>query len=249
MKFSIITINLNNLQGLKKTCESVISQTWSDFEYIIIDGGSSDGSSEFIKSIEDKISYWVSEKDKGIYHAMNKGIKIANGDFLIFLNSGDYFCNSHVLSNLIIELDINFCFYSDIYLSDEFKVLTVKTYPEFFSDKFMFCNGLNHQSIIYSKKYMSTFDHNLKYISDWLYNYQLYNSNRFVFRKIKNINVVYDFTGLTSKDITKDFATYEKRFIQMNLYPVKWLKYNKITLKKFLELLIIFLRLKQIKYK
>ena len=70
-----------------------MAQTFKDFEYIIIDGGSTDGSKELIKQYGDKFSYWVSEKDNGIYHAMNKGIGIAKGEYLLFLNSGDWLFN------------------------------------------------------------------------------------------------------------------------------------------------------------
>lgn len=89
MKLSIITINLNNKDGLEKTIESVVSQTFTDYEFIIIDGGSTKGDVELIKEYENKISYWVSEKDSGIYNAQNKGIKQARGEYLYFLNSGD----------------------------------------------------------------------------------------------------------------------------------------------------------------
>ena len=71
-KLSIITVNLNNAGGLRKTIESVVNQTYTDFEYIIIDGGSTDGSVEVIKEYAHKITYWVSEADKGIYNTMNK---------------------------------------------------------------------------------------------------------------------------------------------------------------------------------
>jgi len=74
-KFSIITINYNNKEGLRKTIESVVGQSFRDFEYIIIDGGSTDGSIEVIKEYAGKVDYWVSEPDKGIYHAMNKGVQ------------------------------------------------------------------------------------------------------------------------------------------------------------------------------
>ena len=72
MKYSIITINYNNCDGLCRTIESVISQTFKDYEFIIIDGGSTDGSIDIIKKYQQHISYWVSEKDEGIYNAMNK---------------------------------------------------------------------------------------------------------------------------------------------------------------------------------
>jgi glycosyltransferase involved in cell wall biosynthesis len=89
-KLSIITINYNNLEGLQRTVESVVNQTWQEFEYIVIDGGSTDGSADFIESQSETIDYWVSEPDKGIYNAMNKGIAKASGEYLLFLNSGDH---------------------------------------------------------------------------------------------------------------------------------------------------------------
>jgi glycosyltransferase involved in cell wall biosynthesis len=98
MIISIITVNLNNKPGLEKTVNSVISQTCLNYELIIIDGGSTDGSLEIIRQYEKNIAYWVSESDKGIYHAMNKGILVAKGDYCYFLNSGDY-----IVSNTLIE--------------------------------------------------------------------------------------------------------------------------------------------------
>lgn len=97
MKVSIITINYNNRDGLEKTVRSVISQNPSLYEYIIIDGGSTDGSVDVIKKFACYITYWVSEKDRGIYHAMNKGIEAGKGDYYNFLNSGDCYHDKDVL--------------------------------------------------------------------------------------------------------------------------------------------------------
>ncbi|MCF0185226.1 MAG: glycosyltransferase [Bacteroidaceae bacterium] len=97
MKFSIITINLNNAKGLEKTILSVIGQTFQDYEYIIIDGGSTDGSLDIIQKYEAKITKWVSEPDKGIYNAMNKGTSMAQGDYLCYMNSGDCMYDSKTL--------------------------------------------------------------------------------------------------------------------------------------------------------
>lgn len=97
MKLSIITVNLNNKSGLQKTIDSVISQTYKDFEWIIIDGGSTDGSKELIEQYSQYITYWISEPDKGIYNAMNKGIISANSEYLLFLNSGDWLINTNII--------------------------------------------------------------------------------------------------------------------------------------------------------
>ena len=94
MKLSIVTVNLNNADGLLKTIESVASQTFTDFEYIIVDGASTDESLNIICQYENvPMSHfqWISEPDSGIYQAMNKGIRMAKGEYLLFLNSGDYF--------------------------------------------------------------------------------------------------------------------------------------------------------------
>lgn len=106
MKYlSIVTINYNNKDGLEKTIKSVLSQSYRGFEYIIIDGGSTDGSIEVIKEYASQIDYWVSEPDKGIYNAMNKGILQAHGEYLNFMNSGDEFYNNNVLQEVMLLLD------------------------------------------------------------------------------------------------------------------------------------------------
>lgn len=97
---SIITINLNNRDGLQKTIESVVSQSFNDYEWIVIDGGSTDGSRELIEQYAQRFSFWVSEPDTGIYNAMNKGIRVAKGEYLLFLNSGDYLYGNDILERV-----------------------------------------------------------------------------------------------------------------------------------------------------
>ncbi len=109
MKLSIITVNFNDAKGLERTIESVISQSYHNFEFIVIDGGSSDGSLDIIKKYERHIDYWVSEHDGGIYQGMNKGLRQAKGDYVNFMNSGDSFYSSDVLEKIFslgIETDI-----------------------------------------------------------------------------------------------------------------------------------------------
>ena len=110
MTLSIITINYNNLEGLRKTIDSVLSQTWHDFKWIIIDGGSTDGSKELIEETANKLaasdfnplSYWCSEPDNGIYNAMNKGIKHCKGEYVNFMNSGDCFYEADTLHKVFV---------------------------------------------------------------------------------------------------------------------------------------------------
>ena len=101
MRISVITINYNNGVGLRSTIDSVVGQKCNDFEYIVIDGGSTDSSLNVIKEYSHKIDYWVSEPDGGIYNAMNKGVAHAHGDYCVFLNSGDCFYSDVVLNRFM----------------------------------------------------------------------------------------------------------------------------------------------------
>lgn len=111
MKLSIVTINYNNAEGLKRTLDSVKSQTCQEFEHIIIDGASTDDSVRIIESYVRDVScmiydvLWVSEKDKGIYHAMNKGIRKATGKYIQILNSGDILASADVIEQMFAALD------------------------------------------------------------------------------------------------------------------------------------------------
>ena len=88
-RLSIITVNHNDLAGLRKTRDSILSQTFQDFEWIVVDGDSTDGGKDFIQEHQEEMAWWCSEQDNGIYNAMNKGIEHAQGEYLLFLNSGD----------------------------------------------------------------------------------------------------------------------------------------------------------------
>ena len=89
MLFSIITINYNNAEGLEGTIQSVVSQQFIDYEYIVVDGNSTDDSLDLLKKYSSYITFYISEPDKGVYDALNKGVQVAKGDYIIFMNSGD----------------------------------------------------------------------------------------------------------------------------------------------------------------
>lgn len=99
-KLSIITVNRNNAEGLKRTIASVLSQSFKNYEFIIIDGASVDQSTDIIKEHATDLGYWISEPDKGTYQAMNKGIKASSGEYCYFLNSGDYLATGTVLQEI-----------------------------------------------------------------------------------------------------------------------------------------------------
>ena len=103
---SVITVVFNDVKHIRETMESFFSQSWEDKEYIVIDGGSTDGTVDIIQEYSDRVAFWCSEKDDGIYDAMNKGIDHATGDWINFLNSGDLFVDKYVLQHCI-ELSHN----------------------------------------------------------------------------------------------------------------------------------------------
>lgn len=119
IRISVITINYNNAAGLERTVKSVTGQKGPDVEFIVIDGGSTDESINIIKEYQNKITSWVSEKDKGIYHAQNKGIQKATGDYCLFLNSGDILADEFVLSKVSAEPGDAEIIYGDIITLNE----------------------------------------------------------------------------------------------------------------------------------
>jgi len=166
MKLSIITINRNNAEGLRKTIESVVCQTFTDFEYIVIDGASSDGSVDIIKKYADKISYWVSEPDNGIYNAMNKGIKVAKGEYLQFLNSGDWLFSNTILEN-VFSLNRNEDFLYGNYYDKSSDIFIT---PPILSAFYFYKNTISQQCVFYKESLFSNynlFNEENKVASDW----------------------------------------------------------------------------------
>ena len=171
MKLSISTVNLNNLEGLKKTYESVVSQTFSDYEWLIIDGGSTDGSREFIEQHQDKFAYWCSEPDKGIYNAMNKGIVRAKGEYLNFKNSGDYFACKDTLSDVFKKertSDILYGYVMKGYVnSKRFTTCTMKPKIGWYD---MFLETIPHQGAFIRRKLfdiIGLYDEQCRIVADW----------------------------------------------------------------------------------
>ena len=166
MKLSIITINYNNCDGLQKSIDSVVAQTWRDFEWIVIDGGSTDGSKELIEKYQSHFAYCCSEADKGVYNAMNKGITKATGDYLIFLNSGDFFCDNDVLQNVYSANRTEDIISGQVVRADNGKFL--RRYDD---NIFMqvFFETLNHQGTFIKRDLFNNrrYDETLKICSDW----------------------------------------------------------------------------------
>lgn len=175
-KLTIITINLNNEKALKKTIESVVKQTKMVFEYIIIDGGSTDGSVEIIKKYEQNITYWVSEPDNGIYNAMNKGIQIANGDYLLFLNSGDWLEDDILSKAFLFDLSAYDIIYGNAFIVDSNGIRTLFQAKDNLT-MYDFYNGtICHQATFIKRNLFDKFgsyDERYQIVSDWLYFIQI----------------------------------------------------------------------------
>ncbi len=169
MRYSIITVNFNNKEGLRKTVESVIHQTYRDFEFIIIDGGSTDGSVEVLKEYDTHIDYWVSEPDGGIYQGMNKGIKKANGDYLNFMNSGDCFYNEDVLQHVIDkQLDSDIIVGKDYHYNTQTQQGFSTILPPRISMLTFYTQTLPHQSSFFKRELFNNtlYDESLKIVAD-----------------------------------------------------------------------------------
>lgn len=113
MKLSIITVTRNNLEGLRRTAESVAAQLWHDFEWIVIDGASTDGTKEFLQQLSPQPDWWKSESDRGVYDAMNKGLSMARGEYLLFLNAGDALCGAYTLQECFHDFPEDDIVYGD----------------------------------------------------------------------------------------------------------------------------------------
>ncbi len=194
MKVSIITINFNNKYGLEKTIKSVICQTFKDYEYIIIDGGSTDGSVDIIKQYERYISYWVSEKDNGIYHAMNKGVKAANGEYCLFMNSSDTIYEDETLQNVFKQ---NIC--EDIVYGNLYCAGHIQESVERITLLNLLTHTIGHQSAFIKRSLLikNPYDENLKIVSDWKFFFQELIFNNVPYRRIDTIIADFDTSGIS----------------------------------------------------
>lgn len=154
---TIITINKNNAEGLKQTIKSVIDQTYKLVDFIVIDGASTDGSKQVIEASRDKLSVALSEPDTGIYNAMNKGIQLAKGDYLLFLNSGDKLLNNDVLTNIAPLLNSADVISGNIVIEDENGITHQCLSQDDISWRYFSAMSLYHQATFVSKKTFETY--------------------------------------------------------------------------------------------
>lgn len=199
MKLSIITVNLNNREGLKKTIDSVVGQTFRDFEWIVIDGGSTDGSRELIEQYADRFAYWVSEPDKGIYNAMNKGIRVAQGEYLQFLNSGDWLVDERTLERCFAHEFTADIVYGNLYFVHKDGTIVKSDYPQIPSIRYFYHSSLGHNASFIKRALLqdSYYNETLRIVSDWEF-YLKSAFNGCVFKHIEETVTYFDFTGISS---------------------------------------------------
>lgn len=219
LKFSIITINYNNCEGLKYTYESVRSQSFTDYEWIIIDGASTDGSREFIEKHTDEFAYWVSEPDKGVYNAMNKGIRVATGEYAIFMNSGDRFHSPVVLEEFsCITADMAVGYTDCVILGKLVKRLTV---PPIMTARQIIAFGVNHQSVFVRTQLLQKrlYDENLRYVSDYKFFLQILLEDNCSYQALPIIVADYDYSGMTSMEENLKAQNQERSMVLREILP------------------------------
>lgn len=264
MKFSVITVNYNNASGLEKTIQSVLSQNYDNLDFVVIDGASTDGSTAVIEQYADRISYRVSEKDKGVYNAMNKGIRAAKGEYVIFMNSGDVFFDADVLRNAdpLISGEHGIYYGNNIKKSPSSERL--KTYPAKLNFSFFYSSSINHQSTFIKRSLFDEYfyyNEEYKIASDWeFFAYTICREN-VPYKYLDQTISIYDFTGISTtasdvlakekqQSIRKYFPAFEDDYVDISAltskrvqqvfhirkHPVAW----KI-LKSFISVLLLFL--------
>lgn len=161
LKVSVVTVCYNAVKSIEETMLSVLNQSYKNIEYIIIDGGSTDGTVDIIKKYADRLAYWVSEPDKGIYDAMNKGIAFATGDYLYFLGADDTLINHSIINEVFGTFDFrnkNDVIYGNVIIQPSGKIYDGK-----FSRWKLIRKNICHQAIFYPKSALKKHQYTLRY--------------------------------------------------------------------------------------
>ena len=213
---SVITVVYNGEKHLEETIQSVVNQMYDNIEYIIIDGGSTDGTLDIIKKYEDKIDYWVSEKDNGISDAFNKGVKVAKGDYINFQGDGDGFYSCDALANVFQNINPR----EDIFVSAKIqridengnKIFVSKHIKTFDKRSLLFRMSMPHQGLFTHKNYFEKyglFDVNNIFCMDYEHLLRSYQA----FPKVMTKDIIvakWRADGLGNGRILEIFKEYDK---------------------------------------
>lgn len=221
-QLSIITVNRNNALGLEQTILSVVNQTWKNYEYIVIDGASTDNSVEIINRYANIIKYWVSEPDTGIYHAMNKGIKQATGNYCLFLNSGDYLYNIDVLNKVFSNYLSEDIIYANLAFKNN-EGTRIQTFPEEMTFYWLYTEFLGHASTFIKRKLFSTIDYyneTNKIVSDWEFFLLAICKHQCTTRYLNFPLAVLIEGGISNNPKYHDFVKQERRSVLENHFAL-----------------------------
>ena len=222
MSITVITINYNNCAGLRRTVESVVGQTTTVNEFIVIDGGSTDGSTDVINAYADRISYWVSEKDRGIYHAMNKGVAQADGDYCIFMNSGDCFYGPQVLetvNNRGLTSDI---VVGKVAIDNEGNIISPQPLGDL-TFYHLYSGAIPHQGSFIKTLLLRNhpYDETLKISSDWKFFIQTMIMDNCTVSYIDDYVAKYDMNGIST--VNPELMRAEKEKVLAEMFPPRLL--------------------------
>lgn len=213
-KISVITVVYNDKENIRNTIESFFSQTWEKKEYIVIDGGSTDGTVDIIKQYSHKIDFWCSEKDNGIYDAMNKGIKNVTGDWIIILNSGDVFHSPNTLSEVMQKANLNrddVIYGSSIEVNKEYKrMIEAGANPSKMEYAPVYRHGssLIRTSVQKKNLYDLSKSANLGYALDWDMIYKVFKAGK-KFEKVDVIIEEYKKEGTSNHNLKNLWYNYK----------------------------------------
>jgi glycosyltransferase involved in cell wall biosynthesis len=237
---TVITVVYNGIQDLEKAIQSVVNQTYDNIEYIVIDGGSIDGTIDLLKKYDLKIDYWLSENDDGIYHAMNKAISLSSGDWIYFIGSDD-----QLLTSSLSQIAVNLISNNAVYYGDVYYPRSHRLYDGIFTARKLMFRNISHQSIFFPRQLLVEHHFNLKYRThaDYALNMRLFCSSAFTFTYIPVLVAVYnDSNGASSLSEDPEFLS-DKKMIIRKFFP--WQLYVIYSLRSMLVGSLEFIGMKK----
>jgi glycosyltransferase involved in cell wall biosynthesis len=223
LDISVVTINYNNTQGLALTIDSVLAQDYPNLQYIIIDGGSTDGSADIIRQQANRLHYWESTPDRGIYHAQNKGLAKATGEYVLFLNSGDVFLQPDSLSTLALQTgpgrDLVF---GNLMIKQVASLAWLKTYPAAPDKAYLRNDSLPHCATLIRTKLLKDaggYDESLRIVSDWKFFAQAILKQKVGVYHVTEAIALFAFDGISSLAQNRELLENEMSAVWQQLFP------------------------------
>jgi glycosyltransferase involved in cell wall biosynthesis len=221
LKIAIVTINLNNAAGLRRTLQSVAMQSQLPAAHVVVDGGSADESLEVIKANQSKITAWISEADDGVYQAQNKGWRMVNADYYLFLNSGDALLATDSLALLARSITHKKqLVYGNLMVENPDGSTWVKTYPDKLPGNYFDYDTLPHPATLISRYWlerMNGFDESLRICSDWKFFWQVFQKSPCSFAHVQESISCFDTKGISSQESSQQLINREKNWVRSKM--------------------------------